>query len=69
MSKDTESLFASERLTHAEAQIERMRDEAGSLVYERDELRAALERIRDWRNFRHTGEVRDFADRVLRRKS
>lgn len=28
--------------------------------------REALERIRDWRNFRHTGEVRDAADAALR---
>lgn len=47
---------------------EQIEDELASLVYERDTLRSALERIRDWRGFRHTGEVRDFASAVLERR-
>lgn len=35
------------------------------LAAENEAYRDALERIRDWRGFRHTGEVRDCAGSVL----
>lgn len=52
-------------LESTQEQLDAARAGQSSLFAENMKLKGTLERIRDWRDFRHTGEVRDAAGAAL----